>query len=338
MDANSGGANMYYAETAAASQAHNSVLPSGADIPNEGIDTYEKDVLGSTALNIQKNPNRKIIWSADISIETQDFDASLEKLDTLINDMGGYVESSHISGGQRLSGYSERRDASFTVRIPVESFEEFTKSQLAEIGNITNTSIYGDDRTEEYIDTEARLASLKIQEERLLDILSRSTELSDVIELERALSDTRYQIESLTGTLRKYDSLVSFSTIQIYLTEVSSMTKTAPLPKSLSERISQQFSYSIDGLKDFGEDLLIFIIGALPVIIILAILVLIIVLIVKGIAKRSRAKKAKKMQQMPQYQVQNPAAAAQAPPANNQPFSQHPPVQQQNRDQNGQTK
>ena len=46
----------------------------------------------------------------------------------------------------------------------------------------------------------------------------------DIIALESALSDVQYQIEGLSGTLRNYDRLITFSTIDVYLSEVRDLT------------------------------------------------------------------------------------------------------------------
>lgn len=48
--------------------------------------------------------------------------------------------------------------------------------------------------------------------------------MEDIIALESALSDVQYQIEGLSGTLRNYDRLITFSTIDVYLSEVRDLT------------------------------------------------------------------------------------------------------------------
>ena len=44
--------------------------------------------------------------------------------------------------------------------------------------------------------------------------------MEDIIALESALSETELQIEYLTGSLRRYDSLVGYSTVNLQLREV----------------------------------------------------------------------------------------------------------------------
>ena len=60
-------------------------------------------------------------------------------------------------------------------------------------------------RDRAYTDYEARLSSLNTQEERLLDMLSKSEDVETLIALEQRLSDVRYEIESIERSLRNYD-------------------------------------------------------------------------------------------------------------------------------------
>ena len=105
------------------------------------------------------------------------------------------------------------------MRIPRKSFDQFI-SGLGDVGSVINQQITGEDITGQYLDVEARLKSLKLQEERLLTILSKAELLQDIIELERELSNVRYEIEHYTGTLKKWDNLIDYSKVTIDVYEV----------------------------------------------------------------------------------------------------------------------
>ena len=97
-------------------------------------------------------------------------------------------------------------------------------SGAGELGNVLSLNRRQEEITEAYYDTEARLTALKTQEERLLAIMEKAETLDDIIRLEDALSDVRYQIESLSGTMRRYDNLVEMATVEVSLREVESTT------------------------------------------------------------------------------------------------------------------
>ncbi|MBN2795550.1 MAG: DUF4349 domain-containing protein [Clostridia bacterium] len=205
---------------------------------------------------------RKIIKSASMEIETLEYDSAVEKLNNKINSIGGYIESSNVRGTSINNRY-DQRSAYFTIRIPEPQFLQFM-SDMNTIGNIISENTYGEDITSSYFDTEAHVNTLEIQEERLLEILKKAEKVEDIIELERELANVRYEIESLTGTLRRWDNLVSFATLHVSLYEVIEITVKEEVPKTLSEKISQAFNNSIDKIKAFFENSLISGLGATP--------------------------------------------------------------------------
>ena len=206
---------------------------------------------------------RKIIRNAYLSIETKEFDQSIALLEQKVEEYGGFVESSSVEGNTYSS--SSRRNASYQLRIPAGNFSAFL-NDTGGIGNVYNKTVESNEITDQYFDTQARLESLRMQEERLLEILSKAEELTAVIELEQALSDVRYQIENLTTTLRKYDGLVQYSTVHINLAEVYEITPVVEMPTTLGERISQQFAASTERVRHSLENLLVAVIGGLPLI------------------------------------------------------------------------
>ena len=131
-----------------------------------------------------------------------------------------------------------------------------------ELCNVVSRSTDVADVTESYTDTEARLKTLRLQEERLLEILSKATELSDVLELESRLSDVRYQIESYEATLRNYDSRVSYSTLHITLQEVVEYSIINDPPQTLGQRLSDGFKDSMRMVKNSAENALVWLVTA----------------------------------------------------------------------------
>lgn len=200
---------------------------------------------------------RKLIKNANFTLETLEYDKTIQMIQELANRSGGYVQNSSVSGNgaNYKEGYSSR-SANFTLRIPADRLGEFT-SALAECGSITRSNEYVDEVTDTYYDVTARLETLRLQEDRLLAILEKATELKDVITLESALSDVRYQIERFQGQLRRLDDQISLSTVTIYVSEVYTYTPTYNTPKTLGERLSQNFQRGVEDLVDSFEYFLV---------------------------------------------------------------------------------
>ena len=135
---------------------------------------------------------RKIIKSASMEIQTLEYELAIQRLTDKVKGIGGYVESSNVRG-RAMDDKHSSRSAHYTLRIPEQQFLQFM-SDMNSIGTIIQENSYGDDITSQYYDTDAHMKTLKIQEERLLDILRKAEKIEDIITLERELSNIRYQL------------------------------------------------------------------------------------------------------------------------------------------------
>lgn len=232
---------------------------------------------------------RKLIRTGRYSLETMEYNQTIQQIEELVNRVGGYIQDSNSQGEGAIStGYNPRR-SSYTVRIPVERFSE-VGTALQSIATVVSSSQNAEEVTDYYYDTEARLKTLRVQEERLLALMSQATELEAIITLESTLSGVRYQIESNEGTLRRLDSQIAFSTISIDIREVFEPTKIEPVPVTLGQRISARFRNTLQDIKGGFEAFLVVLLGdGLRVIMAVAILgavALVVWRIVKAVKKR----------------------------------------------------
>ncbi len=232
---------------------------------------------------------QKIIQNLSYQIETLEFDKSVETVQKLCNELGGYIQESSVDGNGAVDRVSMRY-AYFVLRVPREKLGQM-KDSAEMIGTVRNFSTTSENVTEQYFDTESRLKSLRAQEERLLEMMKSTGTMEEMIQVERALADVTYQIEQLTGELKRYDSLVDYSTVTIDLQEVVEPTEVRQIPVTLGEKINNQFKASLRSLGNFGEGLLIVVIGGLPVLLLLAVIAVVIILIVRKSSKKAKAKR-----------------------------------------------
>lgn len=260
-----------------------------------GLAAEESGVTAASAPSAGDIAVEKIIYSANATVETTDFDATLEKLETLIANYGGFVESSSVSGNNyyRTShGYSSQRSADYRIRIPSGDFATVMNS-LSELGNVPYSNTYTENITSQYFDVQARLNAYRTQEQSLLEMMTKAEKVSDLLEIQNQLSDVRYHIESLQSTLTNWDRQVSYSTICLSVQEVEEFTPEAKL--SFGEQLSLAFSRGIKGIGEFFRDLMLWLLEALPALIILAVLVVVVILIIRRIRRGRAAKREKKL-------------------------------------------
>lgn len=275
--------------------------PAAPEVDYNGWDTVTEEetaaepAAGETAADTTAL-TEKIIYSASLSAETTEFDAAIAAIESMIAESGGYIQSSNISGDTRYNDDGTtsvvNRYASYTVAVPSEKFEDFL-SKSGNIGNVTSLNRSAENITSRYTDTEARIASLKVQEERLLAMMEESGDLESLIALEQRLSEVTYEIESYQRDLNNWDRRVAFSTVSIDLWEVSVYTPTVPVTRTFGEKLSDAFS---DGWKSFVrgvQNLVLVLAELLPNLVLLAVIVLAVIFIVRAIRKRRTAKRTK---------------------------------------------
>ncbi|MCG9479470.1 MAG: DUF4349 domain-containing protein [Actinomycetia bacterium] len=242
----------------------------------ESADAGSSDYINTPPLE------RKIIQNSYIELEigAGEFEDKLFEISDIAENNGGFVSSSESysdAEGKLTSGR-------IIVRVPADKFDPVIDKVKA-LGQVKNISMSGQDVTEEYIDLQSRLRNLKVQEEVLLDLMEQSKSVKDSIEVQRELSNVQGEIEVLQGRLNYLDNMVSFSTIEVYLTE----------PTTIREASDWGFMDAIKrgakGAVRVFNGLISTLIIISPVLVFVAIIVIIIWLIVKSVKRRRSRKK-----------------------------------------------
>lgn len=109
-----------------------------------------------------------------------------------------------------------------------------------------------------------------------------------MLAIQERLSEVNYEIESYTAKLRVLENRVSYSTVTLRISEVERVTEAEP---TLWERIKNTFLDNVDELKEGLSDLVVGVIGGLPIILPLAAAAAIAILIIKKIIKKRKAKR-----------------------------------------------
>lgn len=240
-----------------AAGAENSAAASTSDAV-----AMDSEAAQSTADFSAVRQNAKLILSADLSLETQDYDASCAAIEQMTAAAGGYIQSSGSYGDKGS------RTANYTLRVPQEKFESFF-TQLGETCHVVSSNRWSEDVTEQYTDIETRLATLQTKHERLLALLDQASKMEDIISLENALADCEYEIDTLTGEKRHYDDLVGFSTFTVTLREVQTLTAVSE-GAGFGAQVARAAQSGLGGLTAAVRGLILIIVTLCPVLVLLA--------------------------------------------------------------------
>ena len=203
---------------------------------------------------------RKVIRTGRIELTVESVDASRGKLEALIETAGGYIDSTQV---EQHGGTST---AVIVIRVPADAFGSLLPT-LHQIGEVTAETTNAADITDQFVDTEAQLASAQQLEKRLLELATaKNGNLEQILAVEHELARVRGEIEGYQGHLKQWNDQVSLSTLTISLTQRAAPIAIVPPPPAatLGSKTSESFHSSIAALRDLGAWLLISGIALLP--------------------------------------------------------------------------
>jgi hypothetical protein len=262
-----------------AGSAHNAAAPQKPGI----YDDYE---AASSAVT-----DRKLIRRIEMFAETRDLDTLLSDINGKVTELGGYVENRQVYTGSSYYGDADSRSATLTIRIPAEKLDGFV-AHVEGNSNVTSTSESTEDVTLNYIAIESRMKALQAEETRLLELIDEAANLSELLELEKRLTEVRTELEKVTSQLRVYDNLVDYGTVELSITEVKELTPTEK--PGFWTRLGNGFVTAMQNMWVFCQEFVIFMISAIPYLLPFAIIAVVIVVIIRASIRRMRKKRQEK--------------------------------------------
>lgn len=201
---------------------------------------------GVILLADETTPERKIIYTVDISFDVN----NLEYADDYLNML---VESDEWFDSENLS----TTRYTYKIRIKTDRLDDFITS-LKDSFSLRSYQKEGKDISLQYQDTTNKILSLEAQLERLLELYDQAT-LSEMIIINEQISDIEVELQSLNGTLNQFDSLTEYSVVNLVFYG-SAVASDSPF----INRLGNAFVNGFNGLLKFFDGLLIVIATAFP--------------------------------------------------------------------------
>lgn len=246
-----------------------SVMPTGQA---SSASTNEAPALSADA---------KLIYTADITIQTMAFDETLSMIDDMIRNAGGYIES------RSMDNHSTYRTSYYTIRVPQGMYRVFIE-QTSGLEKVTGFSENVRNVTAEYFDKEARLESAKAKLESLNELMRKAETMEDILTIQDAIFDCQYEIDYYSGCLRQYDDLVDYATIDMTVREVSEPVETPEPVIGFGAQLSQSFSQGINGFVSFFKGLILWLARSWEGLLIFALIVFGLVMLIRRWVKKAK--------------------------------------------------
>ena len=118
--------------------------------------------------------------------------------------------------------------------------------------------------------------------------------VEDIITIEDKLTDVRYRIDSLQSSLNNWDRRVAYSSLSVTLKEVQVYTPETVTKITYGEELWRTFTGAIENTGEFFKDLLLFLVSALPTLVILTALFFVFRPLLKKLSARNKERRAKR--------------------------------------------
>lgn len=290
------GANGAAGMDAASAEAESA--PALAETPREADSLAGRS---GTTINVTNAvlAERKMIWTASLNLEVENFDNALNNIQSILTGIG-FVSNTNINTNDvYVDGKLKTvKNGTLVIRVDKAQFQPVI-NKLRGIGDVSNETTNGQDVTDQFVDIESRLRLLKLEQEKLEAYLAKTEDLDTIFKLETRITDIRYEIESLTGNLNKLSSLVELATINVSMNEKYPGSEKKPV--TFGQELLNSLKDSLKSVVEFLGDFLIFIVAALPVLVVIGLFVLLGIFIYRRVPKK--------------YKGPYPAPAHYSPPA-----------------------
>lgn len=255
----------------------------GVVTPGEGKDFSDGDELppeGPATGGVPITGEQKLIRNGSITLQAENIETAQEEIRIIASRYSGYVYS------LRQSQTSERRYLEITIKVATDRFEE-ALTDIKTLGTTSNISMDVRDVTTEFIDTEARIETLKVKEQTLKEILAKATRIEDILQIENSLQETRQEIEASQGQLNALRNATDYSTITINVTDTEGLAKTED-PPSAAARFRENFSRGLRYWTNAAVDAISGLLFLIPVLIPLAVILLIVLTVARRRPRKLR--------------------------------------------------
>jgi Domain of unknown function (DUF4349) len=148
----------------------------------------------------------KIIRTGSIQVTVADVGKAVTSAHDAVRLLGGYV------GASKQEGTKEQTVATVTYRVPAARWDD-ALTAVRGLGTVVSESTDATEVTGQLVDLDARIRNLKASETALVGYAEKAPKVSDLLEIEQRLTDTRGQIERLSAQQAQLQDQVALATL-----------------------------------------------------------------------------------------------------------------------------
>jgi uncharacterized coiled-coil protein SlyX len=191
--------------TAASGPAGKEAKPGATAAPE--VAEQGRGLSGLSAMSYQAG--RKIIKDGKMDLVVADTDEAVDEVTLRAVTRGGYLIAleTYLEGGFKF--------ATIALGVPVEEFENLQRDVRAIALRVLKDSAIGVDVTDEYVDTQSRLANLEATQARIRQFLEQATTVEESLKVNEQLAEIEAEIEKVKGRLNFLKDRAAYSTLTV---------------------------------------------------------------------------------------------------------------------------
>jgi hypothetical protein len=168
---------------------------------------------------------RDLIMTANVSMRSDDPWKTADSAKQIAQGLGGMLLALNESGS------GTQRTATMVMSVPSTRFDDAISALKKLDGEVVSSNVDAKDVTDQLVDLDARITTLKAEEQRYVALLGRANTVDEVLKVQAALTPLRTQIEQLSAQQKNIKDRVAFSTISLSVSPIVNPTPTDPIAK-----------------------------------------------------------------------------------------------------------
>jgi hypothetical protein len=166
------------------------------------------NAVGGSGNEVALVSDAKIVRTGSLELDVADVARAVSGGRDAIRALGGYIGASQ----QQQSG--DQTIATVTYRIPAARWED-ALTALRGLGSEVAEKTDATEVTAQIVDLDARIRNLKASEQALVGYAEKAPKVSDLLEIQSRLTDTRGQIEQLTAQQANLQDQAAMATLTV---------------------------------------------------------------------------------------------------------------------------
>lgn len=155
--------------------------------------------------------NRLVVQESYLSLLVKKVVEAQKKIIQTAEDLGGYMVNSNLNNPQ------DAPTATVVVRVPSSKLQQALEAYRVLAVKVISENLNGQDVTDEFVDNEARLATLLKTKAKFAEILDKATAVQDILNVQREIINLQSQIDSIKGQQNFLEKNAQMAKLTIYL-------------------------------------------------------------------------------------------------------------------------